>query len=238
MRARIEFLEEEHRRKDAILLNMTEAMKALSPPSEARESPQTVEGASESAEPRPATGGSATEGAQESTKRPQQRSGWLAPGDKLPWWHYGLGLFSVFSLGFLPATLFQILPYELIPDFAVKNLHAITYAMAWSPPGFFGFWVGYRKRNLRLWSQVLPLGALVGGVAWLGVLRGIWENFAFVRWSTYHTTWRFLWPLRGCSSYLPPFSETPGNVAAPDVFPALRQHPHLPHDTRCWATTT
>lgn len=39
MRARIQFLEEEHRRKDAILLNMTEAMKALSPPpQEARES--------------------------------------------------------------------------------------------------------------------------------------------------------------------------------------------------------
>jgi len=34
MRARIEFLEEEHKRKDAILLNMTEAMKALSPPPE------------------------------------------------------------------------------------------------------------------------------------------------------------------------------------------------------------
>ena len=48
MRSRIQFLEEELQRKDAILLNMTEAMKALSPPpqetpSEARESPETVE---------------------------------------------------------------------------------------------------------------------------------------------------------------------------------------------------
>jgi hypothetical protein len=34
MRDRIRFLEEEVQRKDAILLNMTEAMKALSPPSE------------------------------------------------------------------------------------------------------------------------------------------------------------------------------------------------------------
>lgn len=32
MRSRIDFLEEELRRKDAILLNMTEAMKALNPP--------------------------------------------------------------------------------------------------------------------------------------------------------------------------------------------------------------
>jgi hypothetical protein len=41
-------LEDELQRKDAILLNMTEAMKALNPPAqeappEARESPQTVE---------------------------------------------------------------------------------------------------------------------------------------------------------------------------------------------------
>jgi hypothetical protein len=43
MRSRIDFLEEELRRKDAILLNMTEVMKALNPPQEPvpepRESP-------------------------------------------------------------------------------------------------------------------------------------------------------------------------------------------------------
>jgi hypothetical protein len=48
MRSRIQFLEDELQRKDAILLNMTEAMKALSPPSQEtppdeRESPQTAE---------------------------------------------------------------------------------------------------------------------------------------------------------------------------------------------------
>ena len=46
MRSRIQFLEDELQRKDAILLNMTEAMKALNPPapedsSEARESPES-----------------------------------------------------------------------------------------------------------------------------------------------------------------------------------------------------
>jgi hypothetical protein len=55
-----EFLRRELERKDTILLNMTEAMKVLNPPtqespSEARESPQTVEEGPERAEPRPAT---------------------------------------------------------------------------------------------------------------------------------------------------------------------------------------
>lgn len=62
MRSRIQFLEDELQRKDAILLNMTEAMKALSPPShetppEERESPETVEEEPEGAESRPATAG-------------------------------------------------------------------------------------------------------------------------------------------------------------------------------------
>jgi hypothetical protein len=71
-----EFLRRELERKDAILLNMTEAMKALSPPpQEARESPETVEETSE-AQPHPATGE-----AQEGTSRPQER----------PWWRRWLG---------------------------------------------------------------------------------------------------------------------------------------------------
>jgi predicted ArsR family transcriptional regulator len=59
---RVNTLEDEVYRQQAILLNMTEAMKALSPPaqeepSEARESPQTVEEEPQMAEPRPASGG-------------------------------------------------------------------------------------------------------------------------------------------------------------------------------------
>jgi hypothetical protein len=71
MRNRIQFLEDELQRKDAILLNMTEAMKALSPPSEARESPQTVEEASEGAEAHPAT-----EEPQEGVQAPERRRWW------------------------------------------------------------------------------------------------------------------------------------------------------------------
>jgi hypothetical protein len=68
-----EFLRRELERKDAILLNMTEAMKALSPPSQEtppdeRESPQTAQEEPERAEPRPATGG-----AQEGVQRPWWR---------------------------------------------------------------------------------------------------------------------------------------------------------------------
>ena len=75
MHARIQFLEDELQRKDAILLNMTEAMKALSPPSEAqeappdeRDSPGTVEEEPERAEPRPDA-----RGAQEGVRRPWWR---------------------------------------------------------------------------------------------------------------------------------------------------------------------
>jgi hypothetical protein len=129
-------------------------------PSEARESPQTAEEESERAEPPPAT-----EGAQEGTERLQQGSGWLLPVDKLPWWHYGLGLFLVFSGGFLAVTLSMLIAPSVVA-------YPILLAIAWPSPGIFGFWVGYRKRDLRLWSQVLPLGALVGELPSLGWSAG------------------------------------------------------------------
>jgi len=80
MQERLAFLErelevrsEEIRRRDTIIMNMTEAMKALSPPpqeasSEPRESPETAMGASEGREPHPATGGT-----QEGVQRPWWR---------------------------------------------------------------------------------------------------------------------------------------------------------------------
>jgi hypothetical protein len=68
-----EFLRRELERKDTILLNMTEAMKALSPPArdvppDERESPETVEEAPDRAEPRSASGR-----AQEAARRPWWR---------------------------------------------------------------------------------------------------------------------------------------------------------------------
>jgi excisionase family DNA binding protein len=64
---------EEIRRRDTIIMNMTEAMKALSPPSQEappdeRESPQTAEEEAERTEPQ-----SSTEGRQEGVHRPWWR---------------------------------------------------------------------------------------------------------------------------------------------------------------------
>jgi predicted transcriptional regulator len=72
-----EFLRRELERKDTILLNMTEAMKALSPPAQEeppdeRESPQTVGDGRERAEPRP------------DSPSPQE-------GVQRPWWRRVLG---------------------------------------------------------------------------------------------------------------------------------------------------
>jgi hypothetical protein len=64
----IAFLRRELERKDGILLNLTERIPQLEAPSEARESPQTVEEGPERAEPRPPTGG-----AQEGVQRPWWR---------------------------------------------------------------------------------------------------------------------------------------------------------------------
>jgi uncharacterized coiled-coil protein SlyX len=52
----ITFLRRELERKDAILLNLTERIPQLEAPSEARESPQTVEEEPERADPHAATG--------------------------------------------------------------------------------------------------------------------------------------------------------------------------------------
>jgi hypothetical protein len=64
LRDEVEWLRGEVQRKDAILLNMTEAMKALSPRPVEQEAPETVEEASEGAGPQ-----SGTEGPQTGTER-------------------------------------------------------------------------------------------------------------------------------------------------------------------------
>lgn len=53
----IRFLRQELERKDALLLNMTEAMKALGPAQEPRDGRETATGDAEGSKPRPATGG-------------------------------------------------------------------------------------------------------------------------------------------------------------------------------------
>jgi hypothetical protein len=64
-----EFLRRELERKDTILLNMTEAMKALSPPE--RESPQSEDSPAPSRTPT-----TPTEGSQEGVQAPERRRWW------------------------------------------------------------------------------------------------------------------------------------------------------------------
>ena len=75
-----EFLRRELERKDTIMLNMTEAMKAISPPtpeesSEARESPETAAAEPEGSEPHPGTEVS-QEGVQPRPRTPWWRRWW------------------------------------------------------------------------------------------------------------------------------------------------------------------
>jgi hypothetical protein len=163
-----EGMAEEQRRREEAERERDDLRRKLYARREPRESPQTAQEEPEKAEPQPAT-----VEAQEDTERPQQRSGWLVPVDKLPWWHYGLGLFLVFSGGFLAVTLSMLIAPSVVA-------YPILLAIAWPSPGIFGFWVGYRKRDLRLWSQVLPLGALLGGVAFIGLECGRLGRFSFV----------------------------------------------------------
>src|SRR5829696_3200438 len=91
-----EELAEERRLREEAEREREDLRRELETLREPRESPETAEEVPDRAEPRPATGG-----AQEGTERPQQRGGWLAPVDKLPWWHYVVG----FSLVFLGTIL-------------------------------------------------------------------------------------------------------------------------------------
>jgi hypothetical protein len=133
-----------------------EAPQAPETVEEAPQAPETVEEAPERAE----ESYSATEGAQEGAGRPQQRSGWLAPVDKLPWWHYVvgfslmyLGIFLTFSVGGAAAVRW-VGPSPIIT--VIGGL-----VVVWALPGVFGFWVGFRQRNLPRASYEVLYGLAV-----------------------------------------------------------------------------
>jgi hypothetical protein len=166
LRDEVAYLRDENRRKDEIIMQQAMTMRQLSaaPSQEPSEDVETVEETSDRAESHSATGG-----AQEGTELPQQRSGWLAPLDKLPWWHYVLGLFLV-NL----ATFVSFFAVQMMSTFGPTVLGVPIGAMVanvvlvWFPPGALGFWVGLRRRNPRFKSQVIPLGLLVGLAVSLG----------------------------------------------------------------------
>jgi len=139
-------------------------IRQLEAPSEARESPEPVEEDPERVEPHSATGG-----AQESAERPQQLSEWLAPVDKLPWWHYVIGISLVFLAEATRSILWSHLPVGFLSLVSLLGFLMQTYL----PPGIFGLWVGYRRRDPRFLSQTIPFGALIGIVVWLGYNFGL-----------------------------------------------------------------
>src|SRR5215208_5608136 len=145
---------EERRRHDTIVAQLTSRIPSIEAPQEAREPSQTVEEEPERAEPQ-----SAPEGAQEGTERPQQRSGWLAPVDKLPWWQYLLGL-------------------------GLISLEVSILGLAFAFPASFGFWVGLKRRNLSLWRNLVPMGLIAGAIGpgiTFAVRPGLWaQSFLFL----------------------------------------------------------
>ena len=155
---------EERRRHDTVVAQLTSKIPAIEAPQEASEAAETVEETSDRAESHSATGG-----AQEGTERPQQRSGRLAPVDKLPWWHYVLGIIAVFLATFL--TLAAALTADNREGISPRLLfYAIVVAGPWTATGVFGFWAGFRQRITRFFAQIISFGALVGAVSALGFI--------------------------------------------------------------------
>jgi len=132
--------------------------------SEARESPATVEEEPERAEPRPDA-----PGAQEPVERPQQRSAWRTPVDKLPWWQYLLALGLVAGLGVLITSEFFYARVHAVlgPSYAID---LAMVSLLWASPGIIGFWVGLKHRNPRLWRHLVPIGTAVGATAVVAVV--------------------------------------------------------------------
>src|SRR5215203_1695111 len=178
LREQLEAERHAHAEARRIIAGLVERIPAIEAPQEARESPQTVEEEPEEAEPH-----SATEGAQEGTERPQQRSGWRAPVDKLPWWQYVLGLIAVavpsglvstpwwtdvwFHPGFLRGLEFNELMRTMLGyEFPV-----------WVLPGIFGFWVGLKRQNLSLWRELVPVGVVVATIMLLVAIVVTWLTY-------------------------------------------------------------
>jgi hypothetical protein len=155
LREQLEAERHAHAEARRIIAGLVERIPAIEAPQEARESPQTVEEEPEEAEPH-----SATVGVREGTEVPQQRSGWLGPVDKLPWWHYVLGLFLVSMATFVSFFAWQTMSMFGL-NVVIGNVVA-NVVLVWFPPAVFGFWVGLRRMDPRFKSQVIPFGLLIG----------------------------------------------------------------------------
>lgn len=111
-------------------------------------------------------------GTQEGAEHPQLGGGLLAPVDKLPWWHYVLGVCSVFLMVTLAAfVIFRNFdPAAGDTEAADSSVELVEfYAGLWAIPGVFGFWVGFRQKYSRLYSRIIPIGGLLALTVGLGL---------------------------------------------------------------------
>jgi len=169
MRERVESLErqleqanERDRENRRIIVALTSRIPAIEAPQEPTGTAETVEEEPERAEPRPTTGGT-----QEGTERPQ-RSGWLAPVDKLPWWHYLWGLFLVFLITYFTETAVTSIRfgyYGWSEFFSYSRWSTPVYlsilaAGAWLPAGLFG--LELNRGTLYFDPTSSPLGHWLG----------------------------------------------------------------------------
>jgi hypothetical protein len=140
---------------------------------EPRESPETASVAPDRGTASEARAGSRTPSVDSeplSATYPEDSRVFLAPVDKLPWWHYVLGISLVFVATYLSPALNNALEESTLRryDWYRSVVLLLLFAQLWAFPGVFGFWVGFRLRNPILWSQIIPFGALVGVVTLLG----------------------------------------------------------------------
>lgn len=161
LRRQLDEEREARRRADTIIAQLARANE---------EQARTIRELEAPSEPQRAAPHSATVVAQEGTERPQQRSGWLAPVDKLPWWHYVVGIIAVYLATFFPSAAYftAIIRGGYYHPIPLLPLWVILLGAAGAVTGAFGFWVGFRQRITRFWPQITFIGAVVGAVAWLG----------------------------------------------------------------------
>ena len=166
LESEVAFLRDQVQRQQEIIAQQAVSMRQLTAAAsqESPEDAETVEREPEGAEPR-----SDAPGAQEPVERPQQRSAWGKPVDKLPWWQYLLALGLVAGLAvlitseFFYARVHAALGASIAIDLAMISL-------LWASPGIIGFWVGLKHRNLRLWRHLVPIGTTVGATAVVAVV--------------------------------------------------------------------
>jgi hypothetical protein len=113
--------------------------------------------------------------------------GLLAPIDKLPWWHYVVGLILIFLTGFTVWPLAIGPATDTYPSFI---RFVLIFAILWLPPSIFGFWVGLKQRDPSLRRRIIPFGVLVGAVTVAGVLLNV---LLVQHWSVYSPSYLLVW---------------------------------------------